>query len=277
MQPTDERRRTYVPPPPDAPAANPGDVFCHVCGTPNEPERRFCKSCGTPMTAAARPYGIQQQPKIGWWRRHFGKAPAGNAVYQAGDRPTLKASRRWPAWLAAIVVLAALAGTGVVAEQRGWFSSLKNRVTDKVGKPAPFVPSAMTASSQASGHGPALAIDGISNKFWAPAGGKTAGQWIQATFPQPFRLLDLDITGGIDTDQAKFLTQERPDAIVITTTDSSGHQSTFARTLKDQAGAQQVVVTAGDVVSVRLTIQSVYGSAPHRMVGVAEVEFFGKS
>jgi len=36
-------------------------------------------------------------------------------------------------------------------------------------------------------------------------------------------------------------------------------------------------LTAANVVSVRVTIQSVYGAAPGRLVGVAEVEFYGRS
>jgi len=71
--------------------------------------------------------------------------------------------------------------------------------------------------------------------------------------------------------------KERPDAILVTVTDSSGQQRVTAFTLKDQAGAQQITVTGTNVVSVRVTIQSVYGSAPGRLVGVAELEFFGRN
>ena len=201
----------------------------------------------------------------------------GGSFHQVGDRPTVSRGRRWPAWLAAIVTLAAIAGVGIGGYEQGWFASAKAAVTDHFAKPAPFVPDRMTASSHATGHQPGLAIDGVSNKFWAPSGGRTAGQWIEAHFGQPFHLLDLDITGGIDTDQATFLTQERPEQIEVTVTDSSGQQKTTAFTLTDKAGPQQIAVTAANVVSVRVTIQTVYGSARGRLVGVAEVEYFGRS
>src|SRR5204863_3592046 len=59
-------RPTRIAPPPEQPAAaQPGDLICGNCGTPNDPSRHFCKACGRSLATAV------PARKPPWWRRFF--------------------------------------------------------------------------------------------------------------------------------------------------------------------------------------------------------------
>jgi hypothetical protein len=256
-----------VPESEDVPQVNPGDIICRNCGTPNEKERKFCRMCGTPIAAMAT-------PRFGRGGGRPGQPP--NAYYDAGARPRIRAARRWPKYVIGLLGLALVAGLAI-GPGRSWIATLKNTVTSKTAKPVPEVPSGFSASSQANNHPASLIADGVSNKYWAPSKGKAEGEYVEATFPHPFQLLDVIITPGASTDQAAFLKQGRPDVVDVTVTDNAGHVATKSVTLVDAAGPQKFAVSGANTVSVRLTIRSAYAMSATRYVGVAEVEFFGHS
>jgi hypothetical protein len=271
------QKRRYVPPP-EAPVVNPGDILCRNCGTANEQSRRFCRMCGAPLAGspvAGVGYTGGGQPKVGWWRRHFGGNRPPTTIHEAGARPVLRHSRRWIKWVVGLVVAA---GIAVVAVGPGphWISQLKVAISGKVSKPVPFIPDSFAASDSAGGHGPSKAGDGVSNQFWAPATGRGTNEWLEARFNHSFNLTTIIITPGVSDDQGKFLAQARPQAIDVTVTSSSGTVTTKTITLTDRAGAQSFPVSAAGVLQVRLTIRSVYGQQSGHLVGIAEVEFFGR-
>src|SRR5262249_24187308 len=71
-------------PEPEVEQAQPGDIICAVCGTPNDPTRRFCRRCGNKLVAAAAPVVA----KVPWWRRIFGGGTRKTvAPAAAGTRP----------------------------------------------------------------------------------------------------------------------------------------------------------------------------------------------
>ena len=276
VQPGEMKRRRYVPPP-EEPVVNPGDVVCRSCGTPNEPTRSFCRMCGNPLAGsppAGMAYGGRVE-KVGWWRRHFGRQRPQAAVHEAGDRPQPKPKRRWVKWVSLLVVVA---GIAVVAVGPGktWITQLKNTIAGKTSKPVPFIPDSFGASSSASGHAPAKAGDGVTNQFWAPPTGRGANEWLEARFSHPFNLTTIIITPGVSDDQGKFLAQARPQAVDVTVTSDNGNVTTKTITLTDRAGPQTFSVSAPGAEKIRLTIRSVYGQQSGHLVGIAEVEFFGR-
>jgi len=171
--------------------------------------------------------------------------------------------------LLALVVLLAL---GYGAFQLGRRAT--DAVRDRIAKPAPVNPSAVTASSAARQHPPVLAIDGNSNRYWAPATtGTGAGQYVEMTFARSFRLLDFIVNSGSSPRQDEFLKQARPADVEVTLQTKNGPQVRHIR-LADRPGPQPFEMHVGNVTRIRFTISSAYGIGAGRLVALGEVEFF---
>ncbi|MFD8086089.1 discoidin domain-containing protein [Kitasatospora sp. NPDC059722] len=262
-------RRAPPPPRPPGPGHDrepiaPGDLICGQCGTGNVPTRRYCRRCGDPLEDA------RVAPKPPWWRRPFVRRPRPGPV--AGDRPRVRRLRR-PRFVVPLVLVALLAAGGYA--YRGELAAGVEVVRDRLATPQQVHPTAVRASSEDPAHPAALAVDGTTDRYWAPARpGDGRGEYLEMDFASPFRLLDLVVYPGTSTTAEQFLTQARPRELTVTLTGPDGRATTRTVHPADAPGEQRFHLAVGDVVRIRLTVDAAYGTGPDRRVAVAEVEFF---
>ncbi|MET9383042.1 zinc ribbon domain-containing protein [Streptomyces sp. NPDC002928] len=243
-----------------------GGTPCPWCATGNRPDRHFCARCAMPMAGEAQAPG-----HLPWWRRLLG---AGNRETPwAGDRPRLRrAFDRVLTWLGAAVVLTLLI---VLA-----FNIPKGiqATKDHFAKRASVDPDSWSASRSYAGHKPDLAGDKLNNTWWGPGVSESGqGQWIQAKFEEPTRLLDLIITPGVSTRPDQISQSARPHRLEATVTLADGKTITRDITLDPGAGGQRIAFRVGKVSTVRFTIESATGTSASKQVAIAEIEFFGPS
>ncbi|WP_328537630.1 NADase-type glycan-binding domain-containing protein [Streptomyces sp. NBC_00344] len=242
-----------------------GGALCPWCGTGNRPDRHFCRRCA--MTMAGRPEDPARRP---WWRRlGFGN----REVPWAGDRPRLRRGLgRVLTWVAGAAALTLLV---VAAFQVG---PAGHAVRDHFAKRAPVAPDSVRASASFSGHGPSKAFDKINNTWWGPGVSQSGdGEWIEARFQQPTRLLDVLITPGISTQPSDLSKAALPHRIEARITAADGHTSTRFLTLDQSSGAQRRSFRVGSVTAVRFILRSAYGISTKKQVSIAEIELFGRS
>ncbi|MGH3243581.1 MAG: NADase-type glycan-binding domain-containing protein, partial [Spirillospora sp.] len=246
-----------------------GGVPCPWCDTPNPPDRHFCRQCAMRLAAADKD-GYRTRT---WWQRIV-HGDRDREVPWAGERPRI---RRGPGNLLTFVVLA-VAGVALVGVAVVKTDDVANGIVDHFVKRAPAPANAAKASHSDPNHGAQLAVDGLSNTFWGTGfGGGSAGVFLEASFTQPRRLLNMIVTPGISKQPDKFATQARPQILDATIISSDGKRRTTALTLDDAPGPQKLKLRGDNVVKVRLTIRSAYGVASNRQVCIAEVEFFTRS
>jgi hypothetical protein len=267
VQPTEAPRRRPVQPPRAAVHRGPlpGEVACPTCGSGNEPSRRFCRSCGALL---AHPEAV----RLSWWRRLRNRL-ARRRGYAAGERRRRRdnrATRRLLAITAALclVVIAVLAAPLI---RRG-VADLR----DMTGAHVPIRPDGFGASSFLREAPPANVTDGATNRYWAPQG-EAAGSWVEVLFTRPVRLLDIVVTGGVGTDQERFLRNSRPHELDVVATAPGGATIRKTLTLRDEPGPQHFAFEAHDTVRVRFFVKSTYGPAGTPSVAIGELEFFGRT
>ncbi|WP_348265902.1 NADase-type glycan-binding domain-containing protein [Streptomyces griseoflavus] len=243
-----------------------GGVPCPWCGTSNRPDRHFCGLCAMPQSRAPQATGTRP-----WWRRVLD--PRNRETPWAGDRPRLRRGfgylMTWALW----VVLLTLLITAVVNADNA-----VSAVRDHFSKRGPVGPDSVKASRSYPRHGPELAFDKLNNTWWGPGVNQSgAGEWIEARFDQPTRLLDVIITPGVSTraDQLSESALPRRVEAVITTAD--GKKESRFLTLDQAAGGQRRAFRFGEVTAVRLIVRSSYAASADKQVAIAEVEFFGPS
>jgi hypothetical protein len=209
--------------------------------------------------------------RLPWWRRLLGFR--NRETPWAGDRPRLRrAFDRVLTWLTAAVVLALLIWLA--------FSIPKGvqATRDHFAKRAQVAPDSVSASRSYPGHKPALAFDKLNDTWWGPgvsASGR--GEWIEAKFEEPTRLLDLLITPGVSARADQLSQSALPHRIEATITLASGKTTKRELTLDQGAGAQRRAFRVGEVTKVRFTIESAYLISSTKQVAIAEIEFFGPS
>ncbi|MCX4595126.1 zinc ribbon domain-containing protein [Streptomyces sp. NBC_01549] len=251
------------------PVAEPGadgGVLCPWCATPNRPDRHFCGRCALSMA------GERQTPgRLPWWRRVLNSR--NGEVPWAGDRPRLRRGfGRVMNWVVGAVVLGLLVfaamntGTAVQA------------VKDHFAKRVPVGPDHVKASRSFPGHGAGLAFDKLNNTWWGPGVAQSGdGEWLEARFEQPTRLLDVIITSGTSNHADQLTKSALPHRIEARITTANGKTTTRFLTLDQVAGGQQRKFRVGDVTAVRFIIRSAYGAAGDKQVSIAEIELFGPS
>ncbi|MEV6594797.1 NADase-type glycan-binding domain-containing protein [Streptomyces acidicola] len=243
-----------------------GGLPCPWCSTPNRPDRHYCGRCAMPMAGGDR-RPSDRQP---WWRRLPGFRA--EETPWAGDRPRLRRGfgrvMNWAVGalvLALIVTLVLNIGAGVDA------------VRDHFAKRAPVVPTSVKASRSYAGHGAGLAFDKLSNTWWGPGVSPGEGEWIEARFDRPTRLLDLVVTSGVSTKVDQLQESALPRLIEAQITTADGKTSTRSITLDQSAGGQRRKFRVGEVVAVRFILRSAYAAGAKKQVSIAEIEFFGRS
>ncbi|MFJ4848290.1 NADase-type glycan-binding domain-containing protein [Streptomyces sp. NPDC088733] len=266
-EPVAARPRPTAVSAPDEPPPAPGDLICGQCGAGNVPTRRFCRRCGTSLADAPA------APQASWWRRLFTRRP--RTAPAAGDRPGpgFSGRVRRPRFLVPVLVLAVLCAA--VFALRPQLRQATEAVKDRLATPQQVHAVGVSASSASRGHAASLAVDGTTDRYWAPdREGDGKGQYLEARFDEPFRLLDVIVYPGISTNAQQFLTQGRPQTLLATVTDAHGTVTRHTVNLADSAGEQKFHFAVSDVVRVRLTIESAYGAGSGHRVAVGEVEFF---
>ncbi|WTS34281.1 zinc ribbon domain-containing protein [Streptomyces sp. NBC_00111] len=253
-----------------APGGEPADDVgppCPWCEVGNRPDRHFCRRCG--MSLAKRP-GVPEARRP-WWRRmrDFGDRPAP----WAGDRPRLRRGiGRIVTWVAYGLALA------LVIYAAFHVSTAWNAGRDHFAKRAQISPDAAVASRSFGGHPPKSLFDKINNSWWGPGVSQAAeGEWVEARFMEPTRLLDILITSGISTkpsDLSEAALPHRMDAVITT---ADGKKTTRHIKLDQVSGPQQRKFRAQNVVSVRFVIRSAFNVGPDKQVSIAEIEFFTRA
>jgi hypothetical protein len=243
-----------------------GGIPCPWCSTPNRPDRHFCARCAMPMTREEQ--GGVRRP---WWRRMLDFR--NQETPWAGDRPRLRrAFDRILSWLGAAIVLTLLI---VLAFQ---IPATVQATKDHFAKRTSIAPDSYSASRSYARHPAKLAFDKWNNTWWGPGVNESGqGQWIEATFDQPVRLLDLLITSGVSTHPAQLQQEALPHHITATITDDKGKTFTREITLDQTAGAQHIPFRVAEVTRVRFTIDTAYFPDKNKQVAIAEIEFFGPS
>ncbi|MDQ0951336.1 hypothetical protein QFZ24_005259 [Streptomyces phaeochromogenes] len=244
-----------------------GGIPCPWCATPNLPDRHYCGRCAMPMSGDG-PTAPGRQP---WWRRIPGFGVA--QTPWAGDRPRLRrgfgAVMNWVVGglvLALIVTLVLNIGDGIQATR------------DHFAKRAAVGPDSVKASRSYPGHPAQRAFDKLSNTWWGPGvSGTGEGQWLEARFDQPTRLLDLVITSGVSTQPDKLSQSALPHRVEALITAADGKKTTRIINLDQSAGGQRRKFRVGEVTSVRFTVRSAYATDAKKQVSIAEIEFFTRS
>lgn len=262
---TPSRRKTL---PHDEYRPRPGETVCGRCGAGNASERMFCRRCGNELADAP------VMAPLPWWRRVFRRE---RKVVVAGTRPSLRRRSKLPRRL---LVVALLVGLIVVATRFGapLLGGAVDAVRDRISGTTRMEPTTLTASSAAPGHEAARARDGDAETYWAPATrGDGKGEFIEATFERPFRLVAIQIFNGASRNDSKYLSTGRPAEVRFTITRSNGSVELREVTLRDDPRQQDYLMGINDVVIVKMTIQSTFGSSPTKRVALGEIAFFTRS
>ncbi|QXJ21396.1 zinc ribbon domain-containing protein [Actinomadura graeca] len=246
-----------------------GGVPCPWCDTPNPPDRHFCRQCAMRLAAADK-NGSRTRT---WWQRIFEGGRDREAPW-AGERPRL---RRTPGRVLPLVAMSLL-GVALLWTAIVKVDDVGNGIVDHFVRRVPVTSNASAASHSDPKHGAKLAFDGLSDTFWGTGyAGGGQGVFLEASFVQPRRLLNLIITPGISKQPDRYATQARPQILDATVISSDGTARTTELQLDDAPGPQKLKLRGNNVVRVRLTIRSAYGAAPNRQVCIAEVEFFTRA
>ncbi|OFE15403.1 hypothetical protein BA895_06750 [Humibacillus sp. DSM 29435] len=262
-------RRRELPPEDRVPL--PGETVCPACGAGNVAPRRFCRRCGADLVDAPV---VSDLP---WYRRLFQRSPKAGPL--AGDRPKRRRGRRrgYRTLVRAVIALG-IVGAGV------WFAlphlgSRGAAVQDRISGSQVVNPTSITASSAVKSHPAAALRDGATNTYWSPARpGAGKGQYIQATFADPVRLLTIQVFNGSSESPKGYLTTARVATLgVMLTLEDGSTQKLDSVTLGDSPGPQEVPIAVSNVTEVRLTVEAAYGAASNRRLAVGELAFFKRS
>lgn len=260
-------RHRQLPPEDRKPA--PGETICGSCGAGNAPTRKFCRRCGSDLVDAPI---VARAP---WWRRILQSRRARQPV--AGTRPARKVRRSHRRLVVTAAVVLLLVAGGWLA--RAPLSRTYNSVLDRVQGTKIVNPTSLSASGSAPGHEAAMARDGKTNRYWAPAPrANPKGQWVEMRFASAYRLVYLRVFNGASSQLDEYLKQGHPDKLRLTIMRKGGKKSTKDIELNDKAGSQSVHLGFDDVVGVRLTIQTVvYPPKSGDLVAIGEVEFLARA
>ena len=285
-----QRKRPVPTKPPPKREIRPGDLICGQCQEGNDPDRRFCRRCGASLIAAEEAVA---PPPVPWWKRLFIRRPK---VVAAGERPMRRGgsggrdlrSRLRQATRVIAVVAAALVAIGYLGPWRSTVNGkVKNVIRGAREKVVPKLdeipPAKVDASSSLPDHKPALAVDRVTNTYWAEgAPGDGVGQHLVVTFDHPIdhpiRLGKIGFWLGASTKREDFATEPRPKKVRLHFSKGSKEFTAKELTLKDSPDFQQYDLNVKDTDKVDIEIVSVNRSPESGSdCSIAEVEFWERT
>jgi hypothetical protein len=244
-----------------------GGVPCPWCATANRPDRHYCARCAMPMTRD------EQAPpgRRPWWRRILDHR--NREAPWAGERPRLRRSfEHILRWLGAAIVLTLLILVAIHIPDG------VRATRDHFAERAPVDPDGYSASNSFPDHSARRLFDKRNDTWWGPGVTESgAGEWVEARFEYPTRLLDLVITPGVSTRADEIDESALPHRIEARISMEDGTTTTRELTLDQGPGAQVRAFRAEGVTGVRFTLVSAHGADPDKQVAIAEIEFFGPS
>lgn len=278
-----------VRPTPPPRTVQPGDLICGQCGVGNTPARRFCRSCGTSLVEAV------VAPEPSWWRRLWSRR---RVPIKAGERPgrqgraggqgaaatartarnrvfgVLGTGKRALALLGVAGITIGMIGpwrSSITGGVSGAFESVRRTISPQY---EPVRPTGAEATASLADHGPLLAVDGISNSYWAEGGeGDGQGETLVLRFDRPVDLDRIGITSGTSGEPEDFVAQPRPERLHLVFSDGS----TSDLDLEDSSNFQIFDIKARQATSVEVHIESVYGALGGSDLAITEVELFTRS
>jgi hypothetical protein len=264
-----ERQQRYISTADEPDTLAPGEIACRNCGAGNLATRKFCRACGNSLAASV------VVERRSWWQR-FLDWLFRRRKHEAGTRRVMRDSGRWLRPLIAVLgVVALVIGAFTIFPTRSYLNKLVTGLQDRSSKHQPVRPDRVSASSSRKEGPPDNLFDTVSNRFWAPSKGPE-GQWVEAHFPEPVRLLDIIVTSGISQEQDVWVTQGRPAQLEVTFVDNENKETKSPIMLADKPGEQAFKVEADKVVKVRIAIISTYGMTEKKGLkcAIGELEFF---
>lgn len=239
---------------------------------------------------------VTAERRRGWWRRLIDRLFGRHRDFAAGERPTGfrdhhvagtaagQPHRRGPRLprhlklgrLAPLLIVAGLVGVGL-GPLRTWIttevSTLLGKAKSQVSQHYVNVtPVGATANSE-PGHGAVLAVDGLSNTYWASAQHPDGvGDTITVTFASPVNIDQIGILSGADPQN--FRASARPHDLVVSAT---GVPGTTVLTFDDSADFQNHGIALRHVTTVTFTVKDSYPGQKQHDLAIRDIEFFVKS
>jgi hypothetical protein len=254
--------------------AQPGDIFCRYCGTPNDPSRTFCRKCGKPLAAAT----TAPPPSVPWWRRLFGSKP--KAALAAGDRPKHLGQGGQPRpglirRIAPVFIVAILAfGLTSLVLVPGVRDSIGDLVTDLrlrfLGELEPIIAESVGGTG-VQGTAGAMAANNIRTDFWLAASDQDGGTpTITVRFEEAFYLGAILVHNGWSKDD-DFTEHRRPKTLELSFPDMD--IDPIRVELKDDPAEQSFYIDAKDVDTIVVKVIDTYTAGADEIVGLREIEF----
>jgi ribosomal protein L40E len=259
--------------------------YCMKCGVRNPEGRVYCRACGQPL----QPEPVATAPRPGWWRRLWrrlrgrkdfaaGDRPGNFRRHDAVPRPPRKRGFRMPraalSRFAPLLLVAGLLGVGL-GPARVWLTShlfgLEQTAQAKLSEHyVSVVPVGAVASSSAAGHGAALAIDGVSNTYWA-----TAASGVGATLTVKFgNAAHVDRIGVLSGEPgAAFRTDARPHTLEVSAPGGQPVDLSF----DDSPNFQNQSVNFAGATELTIVVKDVYPGQQAQAVALSEIQFFSRT
>lgn len=266
--------------------------YCASCGTRNPGDRQFCRACGSLL----RLDSVSAAKRRRWWQRLFRRRTG----YEAGERPggfldhsnqspgaqaaPPRKRRRLPRAIklgkaAPVFVVLGLVGIGL-GPARAWvtdhvftlFGKAKSTLNQHYSN---ITPVGATGSGEKD-HGAGLAVDGLSNTYWACSDhADGVGDTITVTFATPVDIDQIGLLSGADP--SSFRASARPHDLTVSGggTGASGGPATL--TFDDTADFQNRAITLRHVTSVTFTVKDSYPGQQKHDLAVREIQFFVRS
>ncbi len=260
--------------------------YCMKCGVRNPEGRVFCRSCGLPL----QPEPMAAAPKVGWWRRMWrrlfrrgdyaaGERPGNFRRHDAVPRPAgRKGGFRKPRMalsrFAPLLIVAGLLGIGL-GPARTWITAhlfgLERTAQAKLSEHYVSVaPVGAVASSAVAGHAAGLAVDGVSDTYWASAAAGTGAQ-LTVTFGAPVKIDRIGLLSG--EPGGDYRADARPHTLEVSAPGGQPVDLSF----DDSPAFQNRSASFVNVTELVVVVKDVYPGQRSQAAALSEIQFFSQT